>query len=63
MLIVPCDPLLEVPKDGKRTVITTNGFAKHISFSCNPNYTMMGINLSTCSNGKWSSPTPTCIKQ
>ena len=59
---VSCDPLLETPKNGKRVVITTNGFAKHISFSCNLSYVMMGMNLATCNNGTWSSHTPKCMQ-
>ena len=62
LLIASCDPLLGAPKNGKRVVITTNGFAKHISFSCNPSYVIMGMNLATCNNGTWSSPTPKCMQ-
>jgi len=60
---VSCVPLLEAPKNGKRIVILTNNFAKHIYFNCNPNYNLMGNDLATCNNGTWSSLTPKCIKQ
>ena len=56
----PCHPLLEAPENGERTVIEIDGFAKHISFSCNSKYALKGKSLVTCNNGMWSSSTPTC---
>ena len=38
--------------NGKSDVITTNGHAKYMDFSCNTNYTMIEIDLATC---VWSS--------
>jgi len=62
VVLKPCDPLLEAPKNGKRTLIELNGITKHIVFYCNVNYVLKGNSLATCNDGKWNSSTPTCIK-
>ena len=61
ILTVPCNTLLDVPVNGKRDVITTNGFTKYIKFSCNTNYTLIGPHSATCNNGMWSSTTSMCV--
>jgi len=62
VVLKSCDPLLEAPKNGKRTLIKINGIVKHISFDCNMNYVLKGRSLATCNDGMWSSSTPTCTK-
>ena len=63
MIVKPCNPLLEAPENGKRTLITIGGFVKHISFSCNEDYVLAGEPLTTCNDGAWTPPVPpTCTK-
>jgi len=57
-----CDPLLEAPENGGRTLIEINGCVKHISFNCNSGYYLKGNTSATCNDGMWISSTPTCIK-
>ena len=56
--IKPCFPLLDAPVNGKITTIEADGITKHICFSCNPNYVLIGESLATCNDGVWSSSTP-----
>ena len=57
--LAPCKRLGS-PANGR---ITQQGFRhnENIEFECNRDYYLEGSNVLRCSNGKWSSNSPTCL--
>ena len=56
-----CNHSLKAPANGSKTNLKIKEI-QYIIFTCNPGYTLKGESSAKCVNGKWSSPTPKCIK-
>ena len=59
---IKCDRSLLAPVNGHKTHFEI-GRIQYIIFTCDPGYLIMGESLTRCINGRWSYPTPKCVKK
>jgi len=63
VFVEKCPQSPAAPVNGSKEVLRDDaGFEDKVIFNCNKGFGLNGRSLAKCEEGKWSSPSPTCVK-